>query len=575
MQTKYELERLKLENSELVTKLNASQKLLDKFYKSKNIHLKNPTNNEEEEEEDEKDDDDDESSKSFNKKNVNIYKNDYLDDENDDNDMKELMKHAKQKLKLKLYNAKKNAGFNSNNESKSNSSTASSSNNNNYNELKNQILISTTSSSSNSTQNSDNESLKENNNNNKKRLSEFIVYQQSTPAPQITNNIDLSKHKLYLIDNINKEKDALNVANELLSKFKQSLAKRKLHLETTKQELKTDEKYASKSTVEKNKIESKKIEIDREEIDLKQLLLNIRSTKRVLKQKKSQLNMLENNVTENNKVINNIKETSFSSDTDISQTQNEILSHSYFKSNNNSNYLALNELNKISDDSNLNELIIKLNKLHTNGELTDSTLRSLEPILQSLPKLNLKLKEKFQNLAKYNSKTNHTYDLNQTTDLEAASALSFINEKWQKYLSSSTELNKTTSTFDINQLFSKINSNNNNNNKQKLKDKKSATTTPNGTWENMPAYHKLTFEAGAKMLDDKWRKYIGDSSLTSTSRFLTPKKKNSKLSSSLIFGSNNELTVGANPLPVATQQRLNHHREWLKKFKAETTNFKF
>jgi hypothetical protein len=100
--------------------------------------------------------------------------------------------------------------------------------------------------------------------------------------------------------------------------------------------------------------------------------------------------MLENNVTEN-KVINNFKvETSFSSDTDISQTQNE--NNSYFKSNNNSNYLALNEINKISDDSNLNELIIKLNKLHTNGELTDLTLRSLEPILQSLPKLNLKLR---------------------------------------------------------------------------------------------------------------------------------------------------------------------------------------
>ena len=165
---------------------------------------------------------------------------------------------------------------------------------------------------------------------------------------------------MYLIENLNKEKDGLQVANQLLLKYKQSLGKRKLMLDSAKQEIKSEEKYQNKtlSPTEKNKLETKKVLLDKEEIDLKQLLLNIKSTKRLLKQKKAQLNLLESNVLDQN-----IKDNSLSSDTDLSQ--NDDLNH-YFKQDNNSmgtitNSLSSNtNLNQINDDSNLNELISKL-----------------------------------------------------------------------------------------------------------------------------------------------------------------------------------------------------------------------
>ena len=219
--------------------------------------------------------------------------------------------------------------------------------------------------------------------------------------------------------------------------------------------------------------------------------------------------------------------------------------------------------------------------MQTNGELTDASIRSLQPILQTLPKLNSKLKETFQNMSKY-SISKSSYDINEST--ETASALNFINEKWQKYLHSSeaNELNRSAAlSGSLNSQLMFLN-----NKRQLIKTIENVVggnsaemSQLGGSWKNSQAYQKLTFESGTKLLDEKWNKYIGDSS-----QMLMPKKKsaststtNKYLSSSLILGSNKTLSnIG---LPVATQQRLNQHREWLKKFKQDTdikpTHFKF
>ncbi len=231
----------------------------------------------------------------------------------------------------------------------------------------------------------------------------------------------------------------------------------------------------------------------------------------------------------------------------------------------------------------MNELIYKLKLLHTNGDLTETSIRSLQPILLTLPKLNLKLKEAFHNMSKYSSSSKSSYDINEST--ETASALNFINEKWQKYLNSSetNELNRSSLSGGLNSQLMFLN------NKRHLIKTIENVVGGNstdmgqlgGTWKNSQAYQKLTFESGTKLLDDKWNKYVGASS-----QILLPKKKNTSastttnkyLSSSLILASSNNTSNNIG-LPVATQQRLNQHREWLKKFKQETdikpTHFKF
>jgi len=365
MKTKYELERLKLENNDLLIKLNATQKLMDKFYKSNSSkpmnasdiekqteNDKNYDNNEEEKEED--DDDGDESSENeinlkekLTRKELISSKNDYLDDDNDDNDMKELIRHAKQKLKLKYYDAKKNADYtnhkhNQNSTHLNNSNSSINSNSIVDNAKENLLVLSSSSNNNSSNSNSsDGNSENESETKTKKKTNEFITYRQINKQHQQLHqdlssvntdmHTDLSKHKLYLIDNLNKEKDALQLANELLIKYKQTLAKRRLMLDSARQEMNTDEKYQSKSqnAFDKTKLESKKVMLDKEEIDIKQLLLNIKTSKRLLKQKGAQLKLLEKNVFTNNENSSFFKE-SFSSDTsDLSQNGESHLNQNF------------------------------------------------------------------------------------------------------------------------------------------------------------------------------------------------------------------------------------------------------
>ena len=99
-----------------------------------------------------------------------------------------------------------------------------------------------------------------------------------------------------------------------------------------------------------------------------------------------------------------------------------------------------------------------------------------------------------------------------------------------------------------------------------------------GPWENLSAYHKLTFDSGTQMLEDKWNQYIGNDScqIIDKPSFVFSKKLQKSSTSNLNPNGGYVNTVGlvknnsSSSLPAGTQQRLNQHREWLKKFKANT-----
>jgi hypothetical protein len=153
---------------------------------------------------------------------------DILDEQasQDDEDMRELIKHAKLKLKLKYYNEKRRAQYNlangieASSESESNSTSSSSSVHNEMNAS--EFLL-------------------------KKNLK--LNEEKTKKHSQMTNDsndLEISEYKRYLIENLNKEKDSLETANELLNQYRQAISKRKMRLNTAQSELKLDEQVLSK-----------------------------------------------------------------------------------------------------------------------------------------------------------------------------------------------------------------------------------------------------------------------------------------------------------------------------------------
>jgi hypothetical protein len=90
-----------------------------------------------------------------------------------------------------------------------------------------------------------------------------------------------------------------------------------------------------------------------------------------------------------------------------------------------------------------------------------------------------------------------------------------------------------------------------------------------GAWETSPTYHKLAYDSNNKLLSEKYSKYIGDY------ESINDKFHSTSLMNSLRtpIKQNNHPTVTRNSLssslPTGIQQRINEHREWLRKFKAD------
>ena len=534
LKMKYEIEKLKIEKSDLETKLQSMQKLLDNFYahephennskhsKLNNSNVENYSNNNFTNENNDTDTED--SSKNSEQliskikalNNQSLTHNN-LKDSDDDSEINELVEHAELKLKLKYYGAKKKAQFDLSNKSDTvDDSDLYDSSNENFNN----------------------------------KLSEQYV---NNPSENL--NQEISENKKYFIENLNKEKNALEMANELLNNYKHNLIKRKVKLEKAQIDLKRDE--ASNRQLSPLKLEDRKLFLEKEELDLEQLGLNIKTGKRLIKQKKFQLNLLENNLKENATSL---------TDSDLSINENEDEDEE--------------KLFSFKNNTNLNDLIQSLKKSQTKSQLKGLYEQKIHPILKKIPKLNNNLEMMFENINSslmdgigYNKGLHSYKNLKNFNDDS-----SFIDEKWRKYLgenqNSNRKINYFQSTIDADSLGLFQNEKTILNKKNNSFD---ASKIINGPWENSPAYHKLTLESGTRLLEEKWKKYMGKQLNTTPTDNLNFAKTLNTIPSIRSINSfdnrfSNTTTI---TIPEQTKQRLKSHIDWLKKFKADgaDTNF--
>lgn len=512
------------------------------------------------------------------------------------------------------------------------------------------------------------------------------------------NYNDLTESKKILVDNLNKEKDALDIANELLEKYKHSLIKRKLKLDCEQTELRNDELALSKlKSADKLKqqhlIEDRKLIVEKEALDLEQLNLNIKTAKRLLKQKKVHLKLLENGILANPNTqqtnpqppavltgshasdqvhssisinlnyktqIDQPNESMDDNLSDVDDDEDETSSSSTTSTPTAINRHQLQaQVEKLGADSGANisfKNSSNLNTILNKLKQSDPGMDKLKPILKKLPKLNNRLEITFENMkqpvhALQKSASNGGGPKNLGDNLKT------INDKWNKYLNTSkTPSTSVDNLIDAQKSFdlaSKINffqnistssggigAKNLNNatvasvsavaaaataaqtmfsNQQNMSQTTNTLTNSrfytariiNGSWEKLPAYQKLTYESGTKLLDQKWNQYLGSSTMNpnninnSTSPNLKLSKTLNLLSTSKsgtavnappppanasFYPTDSSAPVASMPmgntvgvggstaflnftnsikLPASTQQRLNQHREWIKKFKAE------
>jgi hypothetical protein len=153
-----------------------------------------------------------------------------------------------------------------------------------------------------------------------------------------------------------------------------------------------------------------------------------------------------------------------------------------------------------------------------------------------------------------------------------------LEKKWSKYLRQNEkneiylEMKKFSQQGLLNTRSSSINNNAN----------------PN-KWQTNPAYKKLMYDSGRKLLEEKWHYYLGNKTnlmsdkqtsnrakLSSTAK---PKSSYflSTLSQTTANESPNELTKSlsfmsmslSKTLPASTQRALDEHQKWLARFKSE------
>ena len=208
-----------------------------------------------------------------------------------------------------------------------------------------------------------------------------------------------------------------------------------------------------------------------------------------------------------------------------------------------------------------------------------------------MPKLNKKLQITFQNL---NSNREDDATRTGSANNELAQLAKFVDEKWQKYLGTSQKIsnNNTNASYNIPKQGTGL---------------IGIQNLYFGNWENSPAYHRLAYESGSRLLDEKWNQYLGgspsigvggtadllasksilnkqmnrktaDFSSSTSSLFVPPSISGSQHRSTNLIRTDLNLTQllnlnnNSSKLTDGTLDRLNQHRNWLRKFK-ENSDF--
>lgn len=460
---KFEIEKLRIENQDLNLKLSSMQKVLDKYYTFED------TQSEPQQRQQTNDLNEEESirlNEKINKINTRLSQ-EYEDDDdeventNDDTDIKSLIKHAKLKLKLKYSNEQEL------NSSKSQDEMESS-------------------------------------------IEEFA-------------DTHLTESKRAMIHYLNKEKDSLNVFNEMLDQYKIILSKRRQDLTRSKNDLKNYEAQCKNlKQSEKFKLtlilDEKSINLEKESLDLEQLELNIKTARRLIKQKKQLINQLENYLLGN--VVNLISSDTSQEETDLDESRLSTIDRDF----------------KFTD-KNLIEFVNQMKKAHLNGDITDNNLSYIQTILKKMPKLNSRLETTLDSIKQSNFPVEEKPSV---VDPEQ------IEKKWKGYLNNKKYENLNESSKAIKTVGPFVHS-----------------------WQANPAYYRLTYEQGTKMLNDKWNQYIGFDSMLrkiDQSQLVTNYNLNNTAPSSFSY------FPGQVTIPLSTQNRLNQHREWIRQFKASGAN---
>lgn len=407
-----EIVRLRIEKRDLELKLNNMKNIIEKFFE-------NPVDKEE-----------------FLQKNAEIFnqsdnlleklRKDLINEDNDGNedDLNELIKHAKAKLELKLSHVENNISS------------------------------------------SDDDSVIQKNKN-------------SYGRPSDTNKVQF---ECFLV----KEKDSLQVSKDLVEKYKVDLMQLKAKLVASQHELER-----------KQNVEDDKLMLEKEKIEIEKIELELKRSKRIIKKKELQLNLLENSLDKGA-----LRDEDYLSD--IIRFDSEFISDE-----------SSDESIDFQDNSsfffNLNDDLKEVN--YPNQRLITKMLKHYSKLSSKL-KVSLEIVEKALNSLK-NSKPKIIL---KTQALE-------LQETFTKSLNSPNYQQKTIIPHDI-----KFNT---------------------YSWENSPHYSKLAFKNNVEKLNNKWATYVGNS-VRSSNDFNSAKLSQEKL-------------------PTGTIRRLEEHREWLKKFRADLT----
>jgi hypothetical protein len=334
-------------------------------------------------------------------------------------------------------------------------------------------------------------------------------------------------------------------------------------LETAQDELKHD------MNDERAK-EHKQLELNKELVDLEQLELNIQMGKRLIKQKRFQLGLIENDLLANEQSnIEKHSQANSSSSLSSSVSDDLLLDNSLSKLDNKPSMEQLLS----NEHLNPSELLGKLKAFYS--EANRKELDKLKPIIKKLPKLNEKLRITFENIDSSSVFGRNELSKANKNQQEFNDSL---EKKWSKYL----RQNEKNEIYLEMKKFRK----------QDLLDTWSSATS-NGAnankWQTNPAYKKLMYDSGRKLLEEKWNYYLGNKTNLVSDKPTSNKTKldsHTKPKSSYFLNTLSQTTANVAPneltksftimsmslsktLPASTQRTLNEHQKWLNRFKSE------
>ncbi len=206
--------------------------------------------------------------------------------------------------------------------------------------------------------------------------------------------------------NLKKERDISALSEELLDKFRENLEKRKMAYEAAKGDVKllcSDGREA----------EERKLNLEKEGLVIEEMVLGLKAAKRLIKQKKNQLGLIELNVMNKSGSVDDFRE--------LSGVISEV------------------SVADLSNDRNLNELLVKVKGL---AEDNHRFGKRLGPIFKVMPRVSSKLRATLRSLARLSGQEEIL-----ESNKSGGGNKSLLDEKWNIFLNSVGQESKSQAKF--------------------------------------------------------------------------------------------------------------------------------